>query len=142
LILGPDKESIDTVSKYFVWFRNTTSLSFVMIQQLNRAKDNPDRIKANMLEPMLSDWKDSGNTIQDCNVAISIFSPYNSQMNEHRGYSIARLKDRYRDIAILKNRYGPAPIHIGVAYYGAVGRFEELPKKENITEADYDRVCT
>ena len=43
-----------------------------------------------------------GNTIQDSNVVLSLFSPARYEMEKHRGYDIAKLKNRYVSLGILK----------------------------------------
>ena len=53
------------------------------------------------------------------------------------GYPIQNvLKKRFRLCQILKNRYGQADVNKGVAFYGEIGMFNELPKPEDI--GDYE----
>lgn len=100
------KELIDKLSEYLIILRNKLKFTPVMIQQLNRAGNDPIRIKSGRMEPMLSDFKDSGNTIQDCNLCLSLFSPARYEMDSHRGYAINPsqngLGGRYRSLQILK----------------------------------------
>jgi hypothetical protein len=61
------KETIDKHSEYCVQLRNLFGMSWLNIQQFNRAMSSIDRIKfkgADM-SPQESDFKDTGNTYQD-----------------------------------------------------------------------------
>jgi hypothetical protein len=58
------------------------------------------------------------------------------------GYDLDRLKDEYgakyfRSLRLIKNSYGEDDIRIGLAFLGQIGMFKELPKRKDITEADY-----
>ena len=81
-----------------------------------------------MVEPKLSDFKDSGNTQQDANVIFALFSPHRHELESFRGYDIKKLKDRFRSLSLLKNRDGASDIRIGLQFVGEVGYFKELPK--------------
>jgi replicative DNA helicase len=81
-----------------------------------------------MVEPKLSDFKDSGNTQQDANVIMTLFSPHRHELENFRGYNIKKLRDRFRSVNILKNRDGAADVRVGLKFIGEVGLFSELPK--------------
>jgi hypothetical protein len=135
------KDLIDKLSEYLIILRNKCGVTPVVVQQLNRAGNDPIRMKTGKMEPMLSDFKDSGNTIQDSNVVLSLFSPARYEMETHRNYKIAPniggLNSRYRSLQILKNRDGEADKTIGLQFLGEVGHFSELPPSSIITESDY-----
>jgi len=127
------KENIDSMSSYFVTLRNRYNIIPVVVQQLNRAMSSADRFKLKRTAPQLSDFKDSGNTVQDSNVVISLHSPYRIDEEEHRGYDITQLKDRYRWVEILKNRDGASDLGVGCNFVGEIGLFRELPSPEILT---------
>jgi hypothetical protein len=61
------------------------------------------------------------------------------------GYNLDKLRDSYgakyfRSLRLIKNSYGEDDIRIGLAFMGQIGMFKELPKKSNITDADYEAV--
>ena len=85
-----------------------------------------------MVEPKLSDFKDSGNTQQDANVIMTLFSPRRHELEKFRGYDIAKLKDRFRSVSVLKNRDGEADVRVGLQFVGEVGYFRELPKAKDM----------
>lgn len=134
------KDTIDKLSEYLIILRNKCGYTPIVVQQLNRSLSSSDRFKLDRVEPQLSDFKDSGNTQQDANIILSLFSPNRYEMKSHKGYDIDRLKDRYRSLSILKNRDGEADKRIGLKYVGECGYFEELPKRDLMTDPEYIKI--
>lgn len=122
------KELIDKTSEYLIILRNKCKFTPIVIQQLNRSNSSADRFKLDRIEPQLSDFKDTGNTIQDCNICISLFSPKRYELKTHRGYNIEKLDSRYVSMGILKNRDGESDKVIGLNFVGEVGFFQEMEK--------------
>ena len=61
------------------------------------------------------------------------------------GYDLDKLKDQYgakyfRSVRLIKNSYGEDDVRIGLAFLGELGLFKELPRKKDITEADYESI--
>lgn len=96
------KEVIDKLSEYMVLIRNKCFFSPVLVQQLNRSLSSADRFKLGRVEPQMSDFKDSGSTIDDANVVLALFSPARYDIPEYRGYNIGKLRDRFRSLSVLK----------------------------------------
>ena len=134
------KSNIDKMSEYLISLRNNFGYSPVVVQQLNRSNTQTDRFKLDMVEPKLSDFKDSGNTQQDANVIMSLFSPRRHELADFRGYDIKKLKDRFRSISILKNRDGGSDVRIGLQFVGEVGYFQEIPKASEMTDELYRKI--
>jgi len=136
------KDNIDKMSEYLIPLRNNFKFIPVVVQQLNRTISSTDRFKLDRVEPQLSDFKDTGNTQQDANVILSLFSPRRYEIPNFRGYNIAKLKDRFRSISVLKNRDGAADIRIGLQFVGEVGHFQEIPKAKDFEQNGtlYDEV--
>ena len=136
------KDNIDKMSEYLIPMRNNFNFIPVVVQQLGRGMSQTDRFKLDRVEPQLSDFKDSGNTQQDANVVISLFSPRKYEIENFRGYNIIKLKDRFRSLSILKNRDGAADMRIGLQFVGEVGHFQEIPLAQQFKEdaSLYDRV--
>jgi replicative DNA helicase len=136
------KDNIDKMSEYLIPLRNNFNFIPVVVQQLSRAMSQTDRFKLDRVEPQLSDYKDSGNTQQDANVVLSLFSPRKYEIENFRGYNIVKLKDRFRSLSILKNRDGAADSRIGLQFVGEVGHFEEVPPSKQFKEDPslYDQV--
>lgn len=138
------KDLIDKMSEYMILLRNKLHFTPVIVQQLNRAGNDPVRMKMGKMEPMLSDFKDSGNTVNDANVVLSLFSPARYEMDDHRGYKIHPkdngLNSRYRSLQILKNRDGESDKTIGLEFIGEVGSFSELKKSSEMHLEDYIKI--
>lgn len=138
------KDLIDKLSEYLIILRNKCNFIPVVVQQLNRSGNDPTRMRMDKMEPMLSDFKDSGNTVNDSNICLSLFSPMRYEMESHRGYKISPnsggIGSRYRSLQILKNRDGEADKTIGLEFIGEVGAFTELKKSVDMTDADYIKI--
>lgn len=131
------KERIDTVVDYAIYFRNKCDLTGIFIQQLNRTAKSMDR-KTNGYELIqLDDFKDTSGTTDASEVVMALYFPYREKIARCEGYPIQNvLKKRFRLLQVLKNRYGDADVNIGLAFYGEIGLFNELPKPEEI--GDYE----
>lgn len=138
------KDLIDKMSEYLIVLRNKCNYIPVVVQQLNRSGNDPVRIKTGKMEPMLSDFKDSGNTIADSNICLSLFSPSRYEMETHRNYVIdpanGGLYNRYRSLQILKNRDGEADKTIGLKFIGECGHFSELKPAADMGPMDYSTI--
>jgi len=122
------KEVVDRLSEYMIPLRNNFGFIPIIVQQIGRGNSTSDRMKMDRLEPQLSDFKDSGNTQQDANVIMALFSPKRYELENFRGYDITKLKDRFRSLMVLKNRDGESDVRVGLQFVGEVGHFAELPK--------------
>lgn len=138
---GSKKERIDLTVDYFIYFRNKCNLTGVFIQQMNRNAKSMDR-KTNGYELyQLDDFKDTSGTTDASEIVFAIYFPFREKIARCEGYPIQNvLKKRFRLIQILKNRYGVADYSKGVAFYGEIGKFVELPKSEEI--GDYEKYLT
>jgi replicative DNA helicase len=134
------KEVIDKLSEYMIILRNKCGISPVLVQQLNRSLSSTDRFKINRVEPQLSDFKESGNTQEDANVVLALFSPQRYEIPTFRDYNIGRLKNRFRSVSLLKNRDGEADKILGMQFIGEIGMFTELPKGSEMSESDYSKI--
>jgi len=134
------KDIIDKLSEYLVLLRNKLGITPVVIQQLNRSMSSTDRFRLERVEPQLSDFKDSGNTIQDSDIVMALHSPHRYEMNTHRKYDITKLKDRFRQLGILKNRDGESDKNLGMLFVGECGLFKELPRVEEVTDEYYNKI--
>jgi len=88
-------------------------------------KKDPDFDK---IKPSLADFKDTGNLVNDCNIALSLFSPNRYEIPLYKGYDCDKLRDRGRFLNVLKSRDGTPDLSLGLAYLGEVGLFTELPQ--------------
>lgn len=126
------KEEIDLTSAYLVTLRNMCGISPLIIMQANRESGSMDRRKFGLNNLRIDDTKDSGNVAQDSEVIISIFNPHREKLNTHNDYDISILRDKFRSITVLKNRYGDSDVEIGCNFFGHNGMWKELPRANQI----------
>jgi hypothetical protein len=139
------KESIDKMSDKLRYARDFYGYVPVVVQQFNRSISNPMRIKNGDVEPQLEDFADSSQTQNDADVVLTLFDPTRYKVPDPSGYDLGKLKDEYgakysRNMRIAKNSYGEDDVRIGLGFLGQIGMFKELPKKKDITEADYQSI--
>jgi hypothetical protein len=132
------KKAIDEISQYCVWFRNKCHFSPVIVSQYNRVLQSSDRAKLNLLEPRLSDFKETGNTQEDADTVIALFNPYRYKIPDYYGYDIKTLKNRIRTAHILKNRDGDEGKVVPLNFFGEIGYFREFPKEDVVTKASIE----
>ena len=131
------KEEIDLLSAYSVTIREKCKISPVVIQQANREQGNIERFKAGKSAFSINDAKDTGNTVQDCNVMIAIYNPYRDGLKTYRKYNIEVLQGAFRSIMVLKNRFGDCDAEVGCNFFGGINYFSELKKPDEIY--DYEQ---
>lgn len=135
---GTKKERIDKVVDFFIYFREKCNISGVFVQQLNRNAKAMDRKLNNYAEIQLDDFQDTSGTTQGANVVIALFYPYREKIPRCEGYPIQNiLRQNFRLIQVLKNRFGKADVNKGTTFHGEIGMFRELPRPEDIS--DYDK---
>ena len=145
--LSSKKEVIDQSSEDARKFRDVYGYSIVKVSQFNRSIANPTRIKNGDVEPMLEDFKESGNVTEDADVAMSLFDPMRYKVEDPSGYNLNKLRDQYgakmyRNLKVLKNSYGSDDLRIGLAFNPIVGMFKEMPKITETTDETYNSVIT
>lgn len=140
--LTTKKAVIDKLSEEMRYARDFFGYTPVEVSQFNRDISNPTRIKNGDVEPMLEDFKDSGSTQEDADVVLALFDPMRYKVPDPSGYDLNKLVDEtgskyYRSLKILKNSYGSDDVRIGLGFFGSLGFFKELPRRKDITDADY-----
>ena len=142
----PNKKAlIDKMSNELRYARDFYGFSPVVVSQFNRDISNIIRIKNGDVEPQLEDFADSSQTQNDADVVMALFDPLRYKVPDPSGYDTAKLVDTtgakfFRSLRIIKNSYGSDDIRIGLAFHGEIGMFKELPRKKDITDADYAAV--
>ena len=122
------KGTIEKHSTNMVELRNNFNIIPVDIQQQAAAKESLDSFKQGKLEPSLEGLAETKLTARNWDVAFGVFSPARHELPKYKGYDITKLKDSYRYMNVLKNRYGIANVSDSLFFMGAVNMFYELPK--------------
>jgi hypothetical protein len=134
------KEMIDLLSEYIRALRDTYGFSVIVVSQFNRGMADTTRRTKIAMTPEPEDFKDSGNTFEDCDICLGLFNPYRYGMIDYLGYDIMKLihsnreqrkvVKRFRSIHVLKNTYGDDGIVLPMLFVGEIGSFHELPRVE------------
>ena len=124
-------------SNYNLHFRDKFGFIPVVIQQLAADKERVDsnfqgKTIEDKLEPTLDSLGDNKTIARDVNVVLGLFDPARYKIDNHNGYDITRLKDRYRSMNIMKSRDGIANKKLPLFFNGAVDFFKEMPRTDNI----------
>lgn len=139
------KQAIDKMSDELRYARDFYGYSPVAVSQFNRDISSPMRLKNGDVEPQLEDFADSSQTQNDADVVLALFDPMRYKVADPSGYSMEKLKDEYgakyfRNLRLIKNSYGEDDVRIGLGFLGQVGMFKELPRRKDMTDADYESV--
>jgi replicative DNA helicase len=140
------KEAIDKMSDELRYARDFFGYTPVVVSQFNRSISNMQRIKNGDVEPQLEDFAESSSTQNDADVVLALFDPMRYKVSDPSGYELEKLIDRstgakyFRSLRLIKNSYGEDDVRIGLGFMGQIGMFRELPKKKDITDADYESI--
>ena len=80
---------------------------------------------------MLADSSGPSNAAE---VVIGIFFPFREKLSKCEGYDIKILKNNFRLIQILKQRFGMSDRSVGCTFFGEVGLWNELPLPNEIQD--------
>lgn len=147
-LLEPEKnqdlfEAIRMLSNtYMVQLRNRYHCSIVMVQQQASDKEKQQYTYKgtsieSKLEPSLDGLGDCKLTQRDADEVLGVFAPDRYEIADHRGYDIAKLRDNYRSLSVLKSRDGEANLRLGFLFDGATNYLAELPPAKEMTSAHY-----
>lgn len=135
------KQEIDEMCQYAIYFRDKCRFTWYIVQQLNRAfQDMSRRTEAGgaYQDIQLSDFSDTGDTVNASNTVEAIFFPYRERLTKWKDYIIdpkrGGLGERGRTVSVLKNRDGQADKFVGIAFYGESHIWKELPKANEIND--------
>lgn len=127
------REEIELCCSYLITIRNIYKCNITIVQQLNRNSKSMDR-KLNGYELLgLDDLSDSSAPGQAAETVLGLFNAYRENVPKCQGYVVkgskesAGLKDRFRLVQVMKNRYGRSDVYVGAAFYGEIGYWKELP---------------
>ena len=128
------KQEIDLACDFLIHFRNKCGLTITIVQQLNRGFKSMERRQSanNLIE--MQDLSDSSGPAQSAETVIGIYHPFREKVTKCEGYDVRQIRDRLRIGILLKNRFGMADKCVGVAFYGEISVWEELPLPSEIND--------
>lgn len=112
----------------------------VIVHQQVMDGDDENKFKGAKVTPSLAKLGDNKLVSRDYMVVFGVFAPDRYQIPEFAGYDITNLRDRYRNLMILKNRLGRSNYSTSLAFYGECNQFYELPKSNEMNNKLYDKV--
>jgi hypothetical protein len=120
------RQSMNKLSEYLVLLRNRYNFTPVVIQQ-QVFNETIDAFKIGKLKPTVTGLADSKYTARDSNLVLSLFTPFNYELQEYMGYDITKFRKNITFLEVLVNRDGEsnniAPLYVD----GGVTYFAELP---------------
>lgn len=81
-------------------------------------------------EPSLAGLAGNKELQRNYNVVFGVYSPDRYGFEDYLGYDIRRLKDKYRGVITLKNRFGTPGKYHSFLFDGATNNFNELPRSD------------
>jgi hypothetical protein len=142
--LPSKKSAIDKLVEMVQEMRDLEGCAPIWVSQVNRAISGVTRSKDTEQELTLEDVKESGDIVDACDLAISIFDPLKYKQSSKTGYEPVDFVDPtngnnyFRSVQILKSSYGADSIRFPLAFNGFAGQFVELPKKKDLLGTEYE----
>jgi len=118
------RENMELLSHYLLQLRNTYGITLVSINQ--QASDQ--EAKDNYRRPTLSGLGDNKAVGRDVDYILGLYDPARHNETLYNGYNIREMNKCYRELILLKSRYGPSSISTDLFFDGAVEHFIELPR--------------
>lgn len=127
------KDSIDaTINNCVIPTRNRYGVTWALCQQMNRANEDPNRMKsAAGSAPLLGDLKDSAVPGEAADTVIAFYKPQLYGLPRYMGYDLEKMKKFFICAKFLKNRDGESDIVDPFGFLGKIGLFKELPYAED-----------
>jgi hypothetical protein len=127
------KQSMDKLSEYCAkYLRNRYHYSPVIIQQQAFEQEGNEAFKLGRVRPSVAGLGDTKYTSRDSNVVLGLFSPFRFALKDYEGYDISKFKDNIRFLEMIVNRDGEMGGLCPLFFDGAICRFDELPKPNDI----------
>lgn len=140
------KSTTDKLSEYMSICRDKYHMSPVVISQFNQSVQSQIFNKQQDPEPTTESFKNTGNLIEDCDVALALFNPYRYKLYDHMGYNIPAFVDKataanyFRSLKLLKSSFSEDDIRFGIGFMGQVGMWADLKKADEMCEKDYEDI--
>lgn len=138
-----EKACIDQLSAGNGAQRDYYGTTPIEVSQWNRNVSQGFRVLEQDLKPQKSDWKGTGNVIEDCDIALGITNPFAHQVMNHLGYNIGEFTNlfginRFRALWLVKNTFGADNVVFPMNFIGEAGVCRKLRPASQITNAEYD----
>lgn len=130
-------------SKYCLEMRDRWNYSPVIIQQQAAESskaiyDYRGRLIINKIKPDKEGLADNKYTSRDLDLMISLFYPYDYNIEEYEDIDLTKLGRNHRELIVNLNRYNISNAAIQLFFAGFAPYFEEMP--EIVDEGYYEKV--
>jgi hypothetical protein len=123
----------DLINNCVIPSRNKYSITWALCQQMNRANEDPNRMRsAAGSEPLLGDFMGSSIPAQGADTVIGLYRPQWFGLKNYMGYNVDMYRDFFLSAKLLKNRDGRMGVVDTFGFLGSVGYLKELPYAEKI----------
>lgn len=139
---GDIKSAVEAHSDNMRRIRNQYGYTIIDVQQQSASKESVENFKLDKLEPSTDGLAESKLTQRKADVILGLFAPHLHDLSTYRGYDIkSKLGSNYRNLSIIRNRYGESNINVGLYTNPQCMYFEELPKADEFKKYPglYDR---
>jgi replicative DNA helicase len=117
------RENMEKLSSYFMTLRNQFGLAVVSIQQQAADQESKD----NYRRPTMSGLGDNKAVQRDADYIFGLYDPTRHKERKTNGWEINKMHHRYRELILMKSRYGPSSLSTDLFYDGTVENFFEMP---------------
>lgn len=129
-------------SEYCLKIRDKYKGAMVLVQQQALSGEqqqytNSGKSIVEKLKPDSATLATNKETSRDVNLMLGLFHPGRYGFESYKDYDLTRLKDNHRELLILLNRDGISNAAIDLYFNGAASFFKELPRPDDMGEADY-----
>ena len=121
------REAMEQLSIHLWTIRNMFGPSLFSVQQQSSSQEAKD----NFMRPTLSGLGDNKAVGRDVDYVLGLFDPARAKEDFCLGWDMKKINPRFRELSILKSRYGVSNITTGLFYDGTTECFWHLSKDVN-----------
>lgn len=141
-------QTIELWSTHYVMKYLTKNYGFAVINVIQQAADSEKQMFTRgtgqsvieKVQPSLDGLGDNKKIARDHDVIFGLFAPHRYAIKEYKGWDITKMGRFYRELSILKNRFGDDYLRMNMLFEGASGLFKELPRIDHRKGAEKDKV--
>ena len=126
------RENMEAFSEYMVRLRNMFGITIVSINQQAADQEGKDNYK----RPTLSGLGDNKAVQRDADYILGLYDPARHNERQFQHYDMNRFQGMYRELILLKSRYGAMNISTDLFFDGAVNYFAEMPRGNSTETLD------
>lgn len=142
-----ERETINKWSRKYCRLQITKHWGWSVINVLQQSADSEKPqfdYKGNLViekcKPSLDSLGNSKECQRDHILILALFAPNRYGIEDYEGYNIARMKDAYRSLIILKSNISETNKEIPLYFDGAASVYLELPKASEMTNTHYKAI--